>query len=492
MEQAVFNVICLLLAGIGGLTLAIWYVFSSAYSGRLRYGLAAGGGLLVVVLAASVRIEQVSGELMPRFRFRWQRHADELLEKPTGRAGSVDLATTTPEDFPQFLGPERGAVVSGVILARDWERQPPQELWRHPIGAGWSGFVAVNGFAVTMEQRGPEELVTCYAIATGEVQWVHALTARHSTVLGGVGPRGTPTIHAGRVYAVGATGVLRCLDGATGREIWSEDLLSRIGSTPAQDQQGVAWGRAGSPLIVDDLVVVPFGGNPGGPWVSLAAYRAVAGEQVWTGGTDQVGYASPSLATIAAERQIVSVNQDSVTGHRPDTGAVLWRFAMPGKSNADPNISQPVVLPNDRVLLTKGYGGGARLIQLEKNSAGQWQTTLLWSKPLLLQTKFTNVVLRGDYVYGLSDGILECVQWSSGQRIWKGGRYGPGQILGVEDLLLVQAEAGEVALVEASPAGHRRLAVLPALSGKTWNNLCLYGHHLLVRNAEEAVCYVLP
>ena len=249
---------------------------------------------------------------------------------------------------------------------------------------------------------------------------------------------------------------------------------------------------AGSPLIVDDLVVVPFGGKPAGPWVSLAAYRATTGERVWTGGSDQVGYASPCLATIDGVRQILSVNQDSVTGHRPDTGEVLWRFALPGKSSADPNVSQPVALPDDRLLLTKGYGGGARLIQLQQNAAGQWQTELLWARPLLLQTKFSNVVLRGDYVYGLSDGILECVQWSSGQRKWKGGRYGPGQILGVDDLLLVQAEAGEVALVAASPDGHQRLATTAALSGKTWNNLCLYGHHLLVRNAEEAAGYLLP
>ena len=130
MEQAVFNVICLPLALIGSVALAIWFVFRSAYTERVRYGGAMGVMLLLAVLSASLRLEQVSGELMPRFRFRWQRHADELLEKPAARAGNVDLATTTSEDFPQFLGPERSASVFGVALARDWERQPPQELWR--------------------------------------------------------------------------------------------------------------------------------------------------------------------------------------------------------------------------------------------------------------------------------------------------------------------------------------------------------------------------
>jgi len=146
---------------------------------------------------------------------------------------------------------------------------------------------------------------------------------------------------------------------------------------------------------------------------------------------------------------------------------------------------------NDRLLLSKGYGVGAKLLQVSRSGQGDWQVAEVWSNSRVLRTKFCNVVVQGDYVYGLSDGVLECVELASGQRVWKAGRYAQGQILGVGDLLIVQAESGEVALVEATSVGHRELGRFAALEGKTWNNPSLYGRYLLVRNAEQAACYEL-
>ncbi len=446
---------------------------------------------VVIVLVAALRVEHVTGDLVPRFKFRWQAHADQLLQEPVVQAGAVDLAKTSPYDFPQFLGPDRNASVSKVTLERDWKTKPPKQLWRIPIGAGWSGFAAVNGFAVTLEQRGPDELVTCYELATGQLKWAHVNRARHATIPGGIGPRSTPTIQQGRVYALGATGMLWCLDGATGREVWKDDLLQRIGITADVDSLGIAWGRSASPLVVDDLVVVPLGGKSGGPWVSLAAYHKGTGQLAWTAGKYQASYSSPCVATIHGVRQILIVNQDFVTGHQPETGAVLWEYPWPGLSNTNASVSQPVALPNDCLLLSKGYGGGGRLLQFSlADKAWRWRE--IWTDAGVLKTKFTNVVVRDDYVYGLSDGILECIQWSTGKRKWKAGRYGPGQVLGVGDVLLVQTEDGPVVMVEATPEQFRELGRFPALSGKTWNTLCLVDHRLLVRNSEEAACYELP
>lgn len=491
LDHATVNVATFALGVIAAITLLAWLVLRSGFTLRVRYGTLVAVGTLVAALVGVLRLEHVSGELVPAFRFRWQPHADEQLAPPVVQAGVVDLATTTPYDFPQFLGPQRTASVAGVTLARHWRVQPPQLRWRMPLGAGWSGFAVVNGFAVTMEQRGADELVTCYEAATGQPRWSHACRARHATLPGGIGPRATPTIHGGHVFTLGATGILQCLDGATGRPLWRHDLLEKIGITAEEDLRSVEWGRSGSPLIVDDLVVVPLGGKPGGPWQSLAAFRQATGELVWTGGKYQVSYSSPLLATIGGVRQIVIVNQDAVTGHRPDTGEVLWEYAWPGKSNSDASVSQPVVLPHDCLLLSKSYGVGARLLQLS-TTGGAWAVQELWAKPAVLKTKFTSVVLRGHYVYGLSDGILECVAWATGERQWKAGRYGPGQILAVNDLLLVQAEDGPVALVEATPEEYRELGAFPALDGKTWSTLCLSDHLLLVRNAEQAACYELP
>jgi outer membrane protein assembly factor BamB len=315
---------------------------------------------------------------------------------------------------------------------------------------------------------------------------------RHDSFLGGIGPRSTPTIHQGKVYALGATGILRCLDGATGRQVWSQDLLASVGLTPEEDLQAIAWGRAASPLIVDRLVVVPLGGPAAGPHWSLAAFDAATGRPVWKGGGHQASYCSPGLATLDGQRQILIVNQDYASGHEPETGDQLWEHPWPGTSNRAANVSQAVALPENRVLLSKGYGGGAVLLRVTRADSGGWQVVELWDNWRVLRTKFSNVVVRGDHVYGLSDRFLECVDLQTGQATWKAGRYGYGQILGVDELLLVQAESGDVFLVEANPVEHRELGRLAALDGQTWNNPSLFGKLLLVRNAEQAACYELP
>lgn len=491
LEQAYRNVAMFVSAVVAAAALAIWWVLGGPGSQRLRWAVAGGLGLALLAALACLRIEQVSGDLVPQFAFRWQPRADQRLARPDPAGSAVDLSTTTPDDFPQFLGPRRDARLTGVRLRRDWRAYPPRLVWRREIGAAWSTLVAVNGLVVTMEQRGEDELVTCYELATGQLRWFHAIAARHQTVLGGVGPRATPTIDRGRVVALGATGLLRCLDGATGQPVWVEDLLGRIGVTAQEDQRAIEWGRAASPLVVDDLVVVPLGGPLSGPSTSLAAFDRASGRLIWQGGDSQASYSSPVLATLAGRRQILIVNEADVSGHDPATGQTLWKHPWPGSSRGDASVSQAVPLPNDRVLLSKGYLGGAKLLQLTPTAEGVCQVAEIWANRRVLRTKFCNVVVCGEYVYGLSDGILECVELASGRRVWKGGRYGQGQILGVDDLLVVQAESGEVALVEAAPDGYRELSRLAALEGTTWNNPSLYGRFLLVRNAQQAACYEL-
>ena len=247
-------------------------------------------------------------------------------------------------------------------------------------------------------------------------------------------------------------------------------------------------GRAGSPLVVDDLVVVPAGGKSGTA-KSLVAFRAENGEQVWEAGNDQISYASPTLATLGGKRQIVIVNEKTVSGHEPETGQQLWSTEWYGDSSTDASSSQAVALPGDLLLLSKGYGGGSKLLAID---GPDFKPTERWVNNRVLLTKFTNVTVIDGYVYGLSDGILECVNLETGERQWKKGRYRQGQVLGVGQRILVLAEDGKVALVEANPEQFTELTSFQAIDGLTWNNPCLYGKLLLVRNGEEAACYELP
>jgi outer membrane protein assembly factor BamB len=498
-DPAIRNIITLSSCFVAGMTAWFWFSFRSSYPFGLRLGVGAGTVLAIVavlgvVLAlAFTRRLHFSGSLVPRMAAGEHDPATFASQSPVGQA---DLNATTPDDFPQFLGPERSGWIRGPVLTRNWQSQPPRELWRRPVGAGWSAFAAANGFAITQEQRGSEEWVVCYEIDTGEVVWGHAIEGRHESALGGIGPRSTPTIYDGRVYVLGTTGVVRCLDGS-GKLLWIDDLRKRYGVTAVEDEEHVMFGRAASPLIVDSLVVVP-GGGPQGKAKNLVAFDLETGRLVWeaenklpSGEADQIAYASPALATLAGRRQILIVNESTASGHDAATGQRLWSHPWPGHSNGNGSVSQAVAVGANRVLLSKAYGGGAELIELS-GAGDELTVTTIWKIPRVLQTKFSNVVIRGGHAYALSEGILECVELESGSRRWKSGRFGHGQILGVGELLIVLSEEGELHLVELNPEKLVQHGSIQALSGKSWNNLCLYGKRLLVRNAAEAACLELP
>jgi outer membrane protein assembly factor BamB len=460
---------------------SLWFLIFSGLRWRTRISTLAGAAATIAVVGAAVRVDGVYGEMIPQFRWRWAPARDYDLAKvdiPSLAAERIDLRHTSPRDFCQFLGPKGRGVLEGVPLARDWSKQPPRLVWRQPIGAGWSAFSVVGDYAITQEQRGDAELVTCYELLTGKSRWVHEDQVRFSEVMGGDGPRATPTIVDGRVYAMGATGILNCLDGATGKVLWSHDTLAEHG------QKNLPWGKSCSPLVFEDVVVVTLG-DANDP--SLVAYTGDAGRPLWHAGHDKASYASPVLATPAEREQILVVNQASVSAHDPAYGDLLWEYPWPGEYA---KCSQPLPLSDDRIFISAGYGIGCALLEV-KSADGVLSVNERWKK-LHMKTRFTNVVATKDHIYGLDDGILACLELATGQLKWKGGRYGHGQVLLVDDVLLVMTEDGEVVLVQADPSGHRELTRHKALTGKTWNNPALAGRYLLVRNSQEAACFELP
>ncbi|MEX2113278.1 MAG: PQQ-binding-like beta-propeller repeat protein [Pirellulales bacterium] len=476
-------------AGVGVILLFLWFVFFAPVARNTRV-LAAGLGVAVVVLGmATLRIEGVTGDIYPRVRFRWSPHADETLGKfEVAEGESVDLSATTDHDYPQFMGANRLATLTGAGLSADWSAHKPKELWRQPIGAGWSSFAVVGNFAVTQEQRGAQELITCYEVDTGKPRWAHATPVRFAETLAGIGPRATPTIHDGKVYALGALGHLTCLDGATGKQLWQRNVVTDFGA----EETKPIWGKSCSPLVHEDKVIVSAGGPDG---KSLVALDRNSGELVWSGGDDASSYSSPVLMTLAGVPQIVIVNAKSVVAHDPGDGRVLWRESWPEGAieqvQAEPSVAQPIPIGDDQILLSKGYGTGSALWKITREG-DTWSVQPVWRKKLNLKTKFTSPVILDDYAYALDEGVLECVDVATGDKQWKRGKYGHGQLLLVDDLLLVQAENGDVALVKADPERFVELARFPAVSGTGWNPPALSGRKLLVRSNAEAACYELP
>ena len=459
----------------------LWVLFFSRLKWRVRLGIFGGVVGMIALMAGLFRIHGVTGDLLPLLEWRWKQPEVMTLAvgKPAPSASRATPIIQTTNDFPQFLGPQRNATVSGPALARDWKAQPPQKLWLQPIGAAWSGFAVHGNYAVTQEQRGEDETVVAYDLPTGKVLWSHADPAHYNTIIAGEGPRATPTIVSNRVFTLGATGILNCLDLETGERLWSKDIIKDNHASVN------GWGMSGSPLVLDQRVVVSAGGSNGR---SLVAYDAATGDFVWGGGSEDAGYSSPLLATLAGVRQILIFNSSHVTAHDAASGQVLWEYKWPG---GHPHVSIPVLLPGDRVLISSGYGTGSELLQIKKAADGKWSATRIW-KSIRLKAKFTNVVYRDGFIYGLDDGILVCLDAADGSLKWKEGRYGHGQVILSGSLLLVTDESGDLALVEPVPEAHRELTRFPALHGKTWNPPALAGEYLVVRNDKEAACYRLP
>lgn len=484
---------------IGALMLLIWFLASSRFKPRTRWiGLAV---ILVCGLAlkGTLRLDgTLDGTGLPRWVWR-----GSVRGAPTaGQSGGTNVAalaapTTSSgdpqspklpglEDVPQFLGLDRSGILPNRRFATDWNAQPPRELWRRPIGLGWSAFAVVGGRAWTQEQTGDDERVTCLDAATGRTLWSHAERTRFSEWQGGDGPRATPTIHDGRVYALGATGLLLCLEAADGRPVWKRSVLEENGLG------NITWGTSASPLVVDDLVVVTGGRGSG---AVVFAYRKADGSPVWKSGSGDASYASPILATLAGRRVILSNNAASLTAHDPATGRLLVEHAW-GDAKW-PKASQPVVLPGDRVFVSAGYGMGCQIVRVTATGAGSsgepgmLRAETVW-KGLTMKTQFNSPALRQGFLYGLDDGLLACVDAASGRRVWKDGRFGSGQTLIVGDVIVVQNENGTVHACAASPDGFRELGRIAALSSKTWNHPTVAGRYLLVRNDREASCWELP
>jgi outer membrane protein assembly factor BamB len=470
------------LAFLPATLLPIWvaWMFYGALSWRTRL---AGVALGIVGLAVSgllLRVEGLTGGSEANFTWRWDRPKEFVATGPAtvGSADAPDFTRIGPNDYAQFLGPQRLGVLPAARLNRDWTSRPPRRLWRKDVGAGWGAFAVAGGYAVTQEQRGADECVVCYRIADGTQVWVHSDPVRFETSLGGPGPRATPTLADGHVYTVGATGLLNCLDGATGRVVWSTNLLEDNAA------ENLAHGVSGSPLLLGNQVLVCPTGKNG---ICLAAYDPTSGKLQWQATQSQASYGSPLVATLGGVAQVLLHTADGVSAFDPQGGAVLWSF--PWTNVEQVNCSQPI--PNaggpDQVFVATGYGKGSALVRVERDGDG-WRVTPLW-EGRHMKTKFTTAVVHSGYVYGLDDGILECVDLKTGERAWKDGRYRHGQVLLVGDLLVVQAENGDVALVEANPRGLRELGRIAALEGKTWNPPALAGRYLLVRNDHEAACY---
>jgi outer membrane protein assembly factor BamB len=496
-----------------GLLLVAWaagtrHLSTAAHRASMAAAVLAGGAFVTLL-----RTDGLGGTTMFELRWRWTPTAEERLlaevkddpiappaapaapasepsAEPAAPAGrpSEPVATAPaavteaavpgrkPAEWPGFRGPARNGVVTGVRIASDWSASPPTELWRRRIGPGWSSFAVDGDLVYTQEQRGDDEIVACYRLSTGEPVWRHRDAARFYESNGGAGPRGTPTLHNGIVYALGATGVLNALDARTGAVRWSRNAAADT------KEETPVWGFSSSPLVVGDVVVVATAGT-------LAGYDAATGAPRWVGSHHGFSYSSPHLVTIDGAAQVLLLAPPGVFSVSPSDGAMLWEHTWEGGG-----IVQPALTPDGDILVSglAGAGGsGVRRLAVRRDG-GKWTAQERWTSNGL-KPYFNDYVVHNGHAFGFDGSILSSIDLADGTRKWKGGRYGAGQLvlLPEQDLLLVLSEEGGLALVSATPDKYIEIARAPAIEGKTWNHPVLVGDVLLVRNGEEMAAFRL-
>ena len=457
----------------------LWVLLLSRLRWKVRGGLLAAMLVFGAAMSFTIRVDGYHGDILPIVSWAWEPELGAVYDPVESTTAAWNRNVPGAIDFPSFLGPGGTNLVTDEAQPERWFELEPEERWRRKVGLGWSSFAVAQGLAITQEQRDDEEYVVAYALEDGAAVWTHHQVARFSEEYGGDGPRATPTITGKRVLTMGATGVLDCLDLESGELCWTRSVLFEAG------HHNLSWGKSSSPLVVGDQVIVTLGRGEGG---STAAYALEDGELLWRSGEFEASYATPVLRELDGEQQIVVLYADHLAGHRLETGEVLWSTQVP---RAAANVANPIVLSGNRVLASIGYGKGSLLFEVTRDEGGTWQVEQLW-RNLSMKPKFTNLVVHEPHAFGLDEGRLACIDLSTGRRVWKGSRWGHGQVLGVGGHLVVQAEDGEVVVIEASPEEERIATRFDALQTRTWNQPAFAGRYLLVRNDREAICFAYP
>ena len=384
-------------------------------------------------------------------------------------------------DWPQLLGPDRNGVANDSNLATNWPSGGPRVLWQKKIGNGFAGPVVAAGKLILFHRVGDREIIEALDVGDGKPLWKFDYPTAYRDDFGfDPGPRATPTIAGGKVFAFGADGALNCLSLADGKKLWSVDCKKEFGSPKG------FFGRACSPLVEGRALIVDVGGPGGG---GVVAFDKDAGVTLWKHGADEASYSSPIAATFGGQRCVLVLTRGYFSGHDPADGRVLFAAEFRPPITASVTGATPTVV-GDRVFISAAYDLGAIAFRV----AG-WKLEKLWAGDDHLSLQFTTAVQRDGFLYGL-DGRhdfpggteLRCVEWKTGKVRWSKPSLSGANLILAGDSLLVLTENGELLRVAAEPEKFRELARAQILGRGVRAYPALADGRFYARDKAQLVC----
>ena len=382
-------------------------------------------------------------------------------------------------DWPQFLGPERSGIAGPVKLAERWPEGGPPAVWRRQVGQGFAGPVVGGGTLVLFHRVGDEEVVEGLEARSGKELWKAKYPTDYRDDFGfDEGPRATPTIHGGRVYTLGAAGVLSCWELEGGRKVWQVDTRAEYGAGKG------FFGMACSPRVEGKGVIVNIGGRDG---AGVVALDRETGTLLWKATEEEASYSSPIAATFGGKRYVLVFNREGLAAIEPVGGKVLWKMEWRSRNDASVNAATPVVV-GDLIFLSASYETGAVVLRFKEGGPEK-----VWESDEVMSNHYSTSVHREGFLYGFhgrqeTGQELRCVELGTGKVRWKQRGMGAGTVMVVGSELLVLTEKGELVRVEASAEGFKEKERAQVVGFGCRAYAALAGGLYFARDKQRIVC----
>lgn len=388
-------------------------------------------------------------------------------------------------DWPQFLGPNRNAISSESGLLESFPAAGPTIRWRVPGGVGMSAVVVQEDYAITTCNADGKQWLVALDTANGKEKWKSEMGAAYENSMGD-GPRATPTIAAGKVYAYSGEGILIATDLKSGKLIWRKNVMQELSSEPSE------YGMSSSPLVVDHRIIVHAGGVDG----AVVAFSTEDGKLLWQSGSGHAGYSSPALLNVAGSEQVVSITGTAVMGIDPATGKVHWTY--PFETDYGCNTASPVSVAGG-VFISAGENHGSVLLDV-KSTNGKYIVSERWksldSKSVMRNEWQTSIVI-GDYLYGFDNvgaagpvSHFSCIEAKTGKPVWQQSRFGKGNLVYADGKFFLTTIEGELVIAKADAKGFQEIS-RAQLVGKNRQTLSIANGYGYLRDDNEIVCIEL-